>query len=88
MVWMEFFSQFHPVGQRFQPLFVDIDDVVNVGLSRQNRGKLFMNGPNDAGIGTILSQGIERRQRMKDVTQGTHLDDQYVVIPFHGRSFL
>ena len=81
-------AQFFPVRQGFQAFLVDIDDLVNIGPARQDRRKLFMDSPDDAGIGTILPQCIERRQGMEDVAERAHLDDQYILICFHGLSFL
>ena len=80
--------QLFQIGQRFQPLLIDIHDVVDIRFARQNGGKLLVHSPDDARVGAVFPQGVQRRQGVQHVAERTHFDDEDILIWFHGISLL
>lgn len=77
---MQVFADFFPVGELLDALPVDEVDFIDPRLAGQNACEGGVYGPCDSRFGIGLAQGVERGERVNDVSQGAHFYDQDVFI--------
>ena len=77
---MQVFADFFPVRKLIDALPVDKVDFIDPRLAGQNACEGGVYGPGDPRFGIGFTQGIERGERVDNVSQGAHFYDQDVFI--------